>query len=135
MPPAVVSSTTTIDRRAEIEAIFLDLERRRLKAILDQDEEAYRAVFSNAEYEEESMVVMALLEVLNTSAVVFNVVEVTADTPDCIAVDATVDMSSVVEGGALSGVANYVIERDEIGWGFSWFGGEWKCNGPHPFSR
>ncbi|MFV1970526.1 MAG: hypothetical protein ACC683_05920, partial [Acidimicrobiia bacterium] len=50
-----LATTTTLDRMAEIQAIFQDLEVRRLQAIMDQDEEAFRSVFANAEYEERSM--------------------------------------------------------------------------------
>lgn len=63
-----------MDRVAEIQAIFQELEVRRLQAIMDQDEEAFRAVFANEEYEERSVGGMALVTVIDPSAVVFTVV-------------------------------------------------------------
>ncbi|TDI51253.1 MAG: hypothetical protein E2O95_05690 [Acidobacteria bacterium] len=110
-PPAVVSSTTTVDRRGEIEAIFLDLERRRLKAILDQDEEAYRAIFSNAGYEEESMVVMDLAQVFAPSAIKVFVGEVFVDEPSCLAVEMWVDSSASSVDGGISKPSDHVLER------------------------
>ncbi|MDK1011588.1 MAG: hypothetical protein QGM48_11095, partial [Actinomycetota bacterium] len=55
---SVVETTTTLDRVAEIQAIFQELEVRRLQAIMDQDEEAFCAVFANEEYEERSVVLL-----------------------------------------------------------------------------
>ena len=49
------ATTTTVDRLVEIEAIFQDLEERRLQALYDGDREAFRALFANDEYMERSM--------------------------------------------------------------------------------
>ncbi len=49
------ATTTTLDRLAEIQAIFQDLEERRLQALYDGDREAFRALFANDEYMERSM--------------------------------------------------------------------------------
>ena len=49
------ATTTTVDRLAEIEAIFQDLEERRLQALYDGDREAFQALFANDEYMERSM--------------------------------------------------------------------------------
>ena len=43
----MTAPTTTLDRLTEIQAIFQDLEVRRLQAIMDQDEEAFRSLFAN----------------------------------------------------------------------------------------
>ncbi|MCB1247213.1 MAG: hypothetical protein KDB69_08105, partial [Acidimicrobiia bacterium] len=80
-----LAPTTTLDRIAEIEAIFLDLERRRLQAIKDQDEEAYRAVFANEFYEEASMVVFDEVDVIDPNAVKLTVLDILVDRDDCIA--------------------------------------------------
>jgi hypothetical protein len=129
-----VATTTTLDRIAEIQAIFQDLERRRLQAIMNQDEEAFRAVFANAEYEERSMVLMDAVVVLDPLAVGFRVTGVYADVPSCIAVGAVVDMSTATDGGGVGEDLDYVIENTGEGWGLSWTGSGWRCDGPHPFS-
>ncbi len=129
-----VATTTTLDRIAEIQAIFQDLERRRLQAIMDQDEEAFRAVFANAEYEERSMRGMALVTVLDPDASVFTVLEVVADSQACIAVIAIEDGSEAIEGAAVGEPADYVVELKGDIWGISWVGSGWRCDGPHPFS-
>ncbi len=84
--PTVLATSTTLDRVAEIQAIFEDLERRRLQAILDQDEEAFRSVFANEEYEERSVPGMQMVTVIDPDAIVFTVVEVFVDEENCIAV-------------------------------------------------
>jgi hypothetical protein len=129
-----VATTTTLDRIAEIQAIFQDLERRRLQAIMDQDEEAFRAVFANAEYEERSMVEMDLVEVVDPDAEGFRVTEIHADGSFCIAVGAVVDASKQTIGGGVTDDSDYVIEFVDGEWGFSWVGSGWRCDGPHPFS-
>jgi len=130
----VPETTTTVDRIAEIQAIFQDLERRRLQAIMDQDEEAFRAVFANAEYEEQSMVLMDKVVVVDPAAVSFRVTDVYADAPGCIAVGAVVDMSAATDGGGVGEDLDYVVETASEGWGLSWTGSGWRCGGSHPFS-
>jgi hypothetical protein len=127
-------TTTTLDRLAEIQAIFQDLEVRRLQAIMDQDEVAFRAVFANDEYEERSMVLMDEVVVSDPEAVGFGVTDVYADGETCIAVGAVVDMSTATDGGGVGADLDYVIEATNEGWGLSWTGSGWRCTGPHPFS-
>jgi hypothetical protein len=127
--------TTTLDRVTEIQAIFQDLEVRRLQAIMDQDEEAFRSVFANNEYAERSVGGMALVTVLDPSAAVFSVRQALVDDPNCIAVEGQKDVSLAVEGVTESDIADYVVEpRSDGAWGLSWVGSGWRCAGPHPFS-
>ncbi len=130
----VLETTTTVDRIVEIQAIFQDLERRRLQAIMDQDEEAFRAVFANEEYEERSMVAMELVVVLDPSAVIFELLELHADTGTCVAVSGIVDATGASDGGGRGEPADFIVELGEDGWGLSWVGEGWRCDGPHPFS-
>jgi len=128
------ATTTTISRIAEIQAIFQDLEVRRLQAIMDQDEEAFRLVHANEDYEERSLVALRKVTVIDSSMVTFIVAAVYADERDCIAVGGSVDMTTAIEGGGMSLESDYVIERTADGWGYSWTGSGWRCDGPHPFS-
>jgi len=127
-------TTTTVDRIAEIQAIFQDLERRRLQAIMDQDEEAFRAVFANAEYEERSMVLMDDVTVLNASAAAVAITEIFIDSPGCIAVAAVVDASHSILNGGVGAESDHVVQMEAGSWGISWVGEGWRCDGPHPFS-
>jgi len=139
-PGSVVTTTssstlpsTTIDRIAEITALFEDLERRRLQAILDQDEEAFRALFANDEFLNQSIVAMDRVIVVDPQAAVLTEVEVFADSNDCIGIHATWDKTLAIEQGSL-GTADYVLEPTADGWGFSWIGEGWRCDAPHPLS-
>ena len=126
-------TTTTLDRVSEIQAIFLDLEHRRLHAILDQDEEAYRAVFANEYYEQESMVAFDMVEVIDPDAVSIAVVEVLVDRPDCIAASVQSDLSLATIGGGVA-TSDWVLEPRNPGWGWSWVGEGWRCDRAHPLS-
>jgi hypothetical protein len=129
------ATTTSLDRVAEIEAIFQDLEVRRLQAIMDQDEEAFRAVFANDEYAERSVGGMDLVTVIDPHAALFTVLEIFVDDPGCIAVEGQKDGSLAVKDLGTSDPADYVIQiRADEQWGISWVGSGWRCDGPHPFS-
>ncbi len=130
----MTATTTTLDRLTEIQTIFQDLEVRRLQAIMDQDEEAFRSVFANGEYAERSMVLLNDLIVVDPRAVAFTVVAILSDNSGCIAVDAVVDASLAIEGGGVAAGRDHIVELSEIGWGLSWVGEGWTCDGPHPFS-
>lgn len=133
-PATALETTTTVDRVTEIQAIFQDLERLRLQAIMDKDEEAFRAVFANAEYEERSMGGMELVTVIDPTAAVFTVLQVFVDDPTCVAVEAVADGTLAIRGADIGQPTDYVIEQADFGWGFSWAGSGWRCDGPHPFS-
>jgi hypothetical protein len=130
----IPATTTTLDRLTEIEAIFQDLEVRRLQAIMDGDEEAFRAVFANEEYGERSMVLMDEVVVVDPLAVGFRVTDVYADDAKCIAVAAVVDASGSIESGGIGESSIHVIESLDGLWGISWVGEGWQCDGSHPFS-
>jgi hypothetical protein len=139
LPPtttiASTTTTTTIDRISEIQAIYEDLEHRRLQAIYDQDEDAFRSVYANDEYLERSMQVFETIQVLNVPSLAKQeVVETLADTDTCIASLIRFDTRNVFEGGGV-GESIHVIEKKPNGlWGLSWVGTGWMCDGPHPFS-
>ena len=139
MPPATTTTTTvapstTLDRLAEIEAIFQDLEERRLQALYEGDREAFRALFANAEYMERSMVLFELVEfAAGWIRPSMFVVDVLADTDRCLAARIKSDYSKTLVGGAV-GNHTEVVERQSDGWGISYSGEGWTCDGPHPFS-
>jgi hypothetical protein len=131
----MTATTTTLDRLTEIQTIFQDLEVRRLQAIMDQDEEAFRSVFANDEYAERSMVLMSDVRVIDPKAAVLIVTDVLVDDSACIAVEAVVDASSSIADGGLGAASDHVVESSDGEWGISWVGEGWRCDGSHPFSR
>jgi len=125
------ATTTTVDRLVEIEAIFQDLEERRLQALYDGDREAFRALFANDEYMERSMGVFDVVEFVGAPRVQVEVSDVLTDSLACIAVARVLHRIDLDE---TSGEAIGVIERRDDTWGFSFTGEGWACDGPHPLS-
>jgi hypothetical protein len=142
-PGTIVSTTiaepatsTTVDRLTEIAAIFEDLERRRLQAIFDQDEEAFRAVHANDAYLNESLVVLDLVDILDPTADFRQVaIRLIAETETCIAAELDRDYTGILDSGERSSDI-YVAEltASASSWGLVWVGGGWACDGPHPLS-
>ena len=129
-----VATTTTLDRLAEIEAIFQDLEERRLQALYDGDREAFRSLFANPEYMERSMGVLDTIEFVGPPEEIEVAVSgVLADEASCIASQVFTDATAALGPGGAS-ERTVVIERVGDAWGFSYIGEGWTCDGPHPFS-
>lgn len=131
---ATTSTTTTVDRLTEIAAIFEDLERRRLQAIFDQDEDAFRALYANDAYLQESLIVLDLVHVLDPLADFRQEpTAVIADSPTCIAAVLERDYDGVLTTGGKSS-STYVAELALGDWGLTWVGEGWACDGQHPLS-
>ena len=128
------ATTATVDRLVEIEAIFQDLEERRLQALYDGDRDAFRALFANDEYRERSMALFDLVEFAEDWVQPeVSVVDVLVDSVDCVAAEVGTDYSgTLVGGGASTGVE--VLEFTDDVWGISYVGEDWACDGPHPLS-
>jgi len=134
-PPVTTSTSTATTTTTLATTTTLDrLEVRRLQAIMDQDEEAFRSVFANAEYEERSMVLLDEVTVIDPEAATFTVTKVFVDDSVCIAVEAVIDASRSIQDGGVGEASDYVVEKSDRDWGFSWVGSGWRCDGPHPFS-
>jgi len=137
LPPTTsttAATTTTVDRVAEIEAIFQDLEERRLQALYEGDEETFKTLFANKEYMERSLGAfdVVVFEAAPGSPTVA-VVEVIHDSTECVA--AEVLFSAVAEvAGSAERSRVLVLEWSDGVWGYSYSGEGWTCTGPHPFS-
>jgi len=136
--PATTAVPTTVDRLAEIEAIFRDLEFRRLDALYRGDEEAFRALFANEAYLEEGLRLGVLdlkpdIEPTRDSFV-FRNFDVLVDRDDCLAAIITVDLGDLFPGADPPERSDYVLEPVPGGWGLSWVGSGWVCDGKHPFA-
>ncbi|MGB5533886.1 MAG: hypothetical protein WBN71_12350, partial [Acidimicrobiia bacterium] len=128
------TTTTTLDRLAEIQAIFQDLEERRLQALYDGDREAFQALFANDEYMERSMGVFDLIEfVAAPDLVIVEVLEVLAQSDQCIGALVLTDATQALGTDGRS-TRTIALERKNGQWGFSYIGEGWVCVGPHPFS-
>lgn len=128
-----VEVTTTLDRIAEIEAIYQDLEERRLDALYRGDREAFRALFANDAYLDTSLELFDLMEFTappDEAHVV--VVRVLNDTGECFALEVEKNFVGVLAGADAPGMGIEVVERVGNVWGFSYNGEEWACDGPHP---
>jgi ABC-type transport system substrate-binding protein len=137
LPPTTtttVATTTTVDRLAEIQAIYEDLEHRRLQAIFDQDEEAFRSVYANVEYLRESLQLFDTIVFLESPGLYpVQVLEIITDEANCVSAIVQTDLTAITEGGQLA-VKQQAIQLKETGWGISYTGEDWNCVGPHPFS-
>jgi hypothetical protein len=131
-PGSTTTTGTADDRLAEIEAIFQDLEQRRLTALYEGDREAFAALFANEEYLARSLAVFDQAEFTGPPEVVQPMVtSVLFDGESCIAIRVTVDYSAFVSGATQS-IGDYVLELMDEAWGFSYAGEGWQCVGPHP---
>jgi hypothetical protein len=125
------ATTTTVDRLVEIEAIFQDLEERRLRALYDGDREAFRALFANDEYMERSMGAFDVVAFEIEPEVALLGVAVLHDGSECLAARYGVERTDLGESTTPTVVVLELI-RDQ--WGFSYAGEGWACDGSHPFS-
>ena len=131
-----LATTTTVDRVAEIEAIYQDLEERRLDALYRGDEVAYRTLFANDGYMEGSLVLFDVVDFLDDwQPVDVVVVEIVHDSTDCMAVQTATDYTAVFVNGEIGDTVEVVerLDSSEIEWGISFVGKGWTCEGPHPF--
>ena len=136
-PPRATSTTlaptTTIDREAEIEAIFQDLEQRRLEAIRQQDVQVFSSLYANEAYLDQDMAAFLALDVNDGFFVSIEDFELQYISPECAAFAAVVDNSGAFVGGGTN-LTHVVLERSGDEWGYSWIGEGWQCEGPHPLS-
>ena len=125
-----IEVTTTLDRVAEIEAIYQDLEERRLDALYRGDEVAYRAVHVKNGYLEENMEAFQLAVFDAPPNVDVEVLRVISDGPTCIAIEERVHRPDL---GLTGDPLTVVLEFSGDVWLISFVGSGWECNGPHPF--
>ena len=133
-PATTTPATTLPDRLSEIQAIYEDLEHRRLQAIYDQDEEAFRSVYANEEYLQESLPLFDAIVFLTSPGLYpVQVIEILTDEDGCISAIVRTDLTAVTEGGQLA-QKQQTIQWQETAWGISYTGEDWHCVGPHPLS-
>ncbi len=130
-----LATTTTVDRVAEIEAIYQDLEERRLDALYQGDEVAYRALFANDGYMEASMGAFDVIEFSGPPTdVSLWVEEVLQDSGVCLAARVGFGPVDSIVGSAETSRLLVLEPGDDGAWGFSYTGEGCVCDGPHPFS-
>jgi hypothetical protein len=137
LPPTTTTTaatTTTGDRVAEIEAIFQDLEERRLQALYEGDEEAFKALFANNEYMERSLALFDLVKFVDRPLPNrVEVLQLMHEGAECLAAEVETRYEGVlVEGVTAAKIV--VVESVDDGWGISYVGEGWACDGPHPLS-
>ena len=134
-PPPITTMapepSTTIDRVAEIAAIFQDLEERRLQALYEGDVEAFTALFANEAYMTRSLGAFDVLTFEQAPRIAIRTFRLVRDNEGCIAARYEVERLDL---GAATGSTVVVLEAMGDGWGFSFAGEGWACDGPHPLS-
>ncbi len=134
-PAPIAVVTTTVDRLTEVEAIFRDLEFRRLDALYREDERAFRELFSNEAYLEQSLGIFGESEFRGNpkgAPVTVEVTELLVDRDDCLAAVVAEDATSVFGPDAI-GERTLVLTLTASGdWGLAYGGSGWLCDGPHP---
>ncbi len=134
LPPTTattVATTTTVDRVAEIEAIFQDLEERRLQALYEGDKETFKSLFANKEYMERSLGAFDVMEFDQQPEGRIAGLEIIYEDAVCMAARYQVER---LDRGDVSVSAVVILEQVDGEWGFSFAGEGWACTGPHPFS-
>ena len=134
LPPTTattVPTTTTVDRVTEIEAIFQDLEERRLQALYEGNEETFQSLFANKEYMERSLGAFDAVKFEAPPEVRVEVLSVLTDSETCIAARR---MLHRIDLGESSAPSIGVIETVDGVWGFSFTGEGWLCEGLHPLA-
>lgn len=126
-------SSITIDRLAEVEAIFYDLERRRLQAIYEGDIEATRELFAHEAFWEANLPAMDPESFLaEPTDLTLTVKDLLVDRDDCLAALVYFQADRAL-GPEAASEATVVLQPTASGWGFSFFGTGWLCDGEHPF--
>ncbi len=137
LPPTTattVATTTTVDRVAEIEAIFQDLEERRLQALYEGDKETFKSLFANKEYMQKSLALFDLVEFADSPQPDrVEVIQLLHEGTECLAAEVETRYKGVLAQG-VTAVKIVVLESIDGGWGISYTGEGWTCEGPHPLS-
>ena len=130
--PPTTTTTTEADRLAEIQAIFQDLEERRLDALYRGDVEAFSELFANEAYLEQDLQSFELVEFIAApNKVIVEVTEVVHDDGACAAMRVETDYTDFF-GAEGVGQRTVTLEASNGEWGFSYVGEGWECAGPHP---
>lgn len=133
-PPTTAATTATIDRTTEVQAIFEDLEQRRLAAIHTGDTETFLSLFADTPYRERSLAVFDHVEPGPVPDITVEIIEVLRDDAECLAIYYKAEVS---ESDQVSEAATVVLSiTDGIPkYAFTNSGrGGWQCDGPHPLS-
>ena len=125
-----LATTTTVDRVAEIEAIYQDLEERRLEALYRGDEEAFAATHVDNGYLAQSMDLFDVLEFDGPPELQVDILRLVHDGEQCIAFEDIVHRADLDES---SDPSVTVLELRNGLWLLSYSGSGWTCDGPHPF--
>jgi hypothetical protein len=136
--PATVATTlatsTTLDRLAEVEAIVQDLEERRLDALYRKDLGALREVYASEGLYERVVPVVGQLEFARPPwNIDVDVDQILLDRTNCLAAKISFDNREALGPDALEEHIVILEPSRSFGWGYSYLGTGWLCDGPHPF--
>ena len=129
-----LATTTTVDRLTEIQALYQDLEDRRVRALWSGNREAFVLLFVDNPYREESLRALDLVDPGEPPKLIVEIVEVIKDDSGCLVF---VESTIVVGSNDPPTQSTVTLQRLVGGWGFSYVSsdpGGWLCIEPHPLS-
>ena len=128
------TTTTTVDRLAEVQAILQDLEERRLDALFQEDEEAFRALFASEYLWLREREALGVVDWDSVPGVDVAVVEVVLDDAACLVARARFEFSESLAASSPV-ILTVTLQPVESGWGFSFNSDSWLCVEPHPLNQ
>ena len=129
-----LATTTTVDRLTEIQALYQDLEDRRLQALYSADAESFEALFVDSPYRELSLGVLEIPRTGEPPSLKVAILDVLRDDSDCLVF---VTSTSVSDSDDPAIVGTTTLQPLNDGWGYAYVqeGTEgWLCTGSHPLS-
>ena len=135
--PVVVATeitTTTVDRLSEIQAIYEDLERRRVIALWSSDTDSFVSLFVDNAYREESLRALDLVELGDPPHLTIEIIRIIKDDPGCLVF---VESTTIAASENPPTEQTVTLQPTQDGWGYAYVSdgpGGWLCTEPHPLS-
>ena len=133
-PATTTPATTLPDRLSEIQAIYEDLEHRRVQALWAGNRDAFLSLFIDTPYRDESLRALDLIETGEPPVLTVEIDEIFMDDSECL-----VFAANIVIDGSEDRPAVHTVTLQPLadGWGYAYVSddpGGWLCTEPHPLS-
>jgi hypothetical protein len=135
--PVVVTTeitTTTVDRLSEIQAIYEDLEHRRVNALWSADADSFVSLFVDNAYREESLRALDFVEPGDPPDLIIDIIRIIKDDPGCLVF---VERTAIAASENPPTEQTVTLQPTQDGWGYAYVSdgpGGWLCTDPHPLS-
>ena len=127
-------TTTTIDRLSEIQAIYEDLEHRRVNALWSTDRDSFVSLFVDNAYKEESLRALDVVEPGDPPRLCIDSSRVIKDEPGCLVF---VESTTIADSENPPTEHTVTLQPTQDGGGYAYVSdgpGGWLCTEPHPLS-